>query len=51
VKWFRPVIITALAVGFTAGFFTGLIDPTAYGVFATGLITYWFKARDKDKDK
>lgn len=48
-KYFRPSIISVLALAITIGFFTGKIEPSAFATFATGLIVYWFKSRDEAK--
>ena len=50
-KWFRPGLISVLVLAVIAGFFLKLIAAETFGVFATGLILYWFKARDEEKDK
>ena len=50
-KWIRPVlgIIGYLAVIF--GFFMGMIDRAAFFGLIASTITWWFVARDKEKDK
>ena len=48
-KWFRPVIVSLLVIAVLCGFFMKLVDAEAFWVFATGLIIYWFKARDEAK--
>ena len=50
-KWFRPNIVSILAIAVTVGFFLGRIDPQAFFGFAVGLVTWWFKSRDDDKNK
>ena len=50
-KWVRPGLIGLLVVAVTIGFFVKLIPSEAYVPFATGLIVYWFKARDEEKNK
>ena len=50
-KWFRPITTLLLTIGVTAGFFTDKIDAIAFFGFATGLIVWWFKSRDSDKEK
>ena len=50
-RWFRPYIITGLAVAVVVAFFMRLVDPEAFWVFATGLIVWWFRSRDIEKDK
>ena len=49
-KWVRPVIISGLAIAVTVGFFMGKLEAEAFGIFATGLIVYWFKSRDNEKE-
>lgn len=49
-RWIRPFITVALVGGVTTGFIQGKIDATAYFGFATGLVVYWFKSRDDDKN-
>lgn len=48
-KWVRPSVIVILTLAVTVGFFTSKIEAEAFGVFATGLIVYWFKSRDEEK--
>ena len=48
-RWFRPIEVAVLVLGVTWGFFIGKIDAVAYFGFATGLIVFWFKSRDADK--
>ena len=50
-KWIRPAITAALAIGVTVGFFLDKITSEAFFGFATGLIVYWFKSRDNEKEK
>ena len=50
-QWFRPYITVGLTIAITIGFFTGKIDPQAFSVFATGLIVWWMKSRDEEKNK
>ena len=49
-KWVRPVVVLALTGSVSAGFFLGLVPGEAFIAFATGLVVYWFKARDESKD-
>jgi Kef-type K+ transport system membrane component KefB len=46
-KYFRPCIVAVLVLGVTAGFFLGKVGAEMFGAFATGLIVYWFKSRDR----
>ena len=48
-KWFRPAIISILVLAVLAGFFKGMVNAEAFWVFATGLIVWWFRSRDADK--
>ena len=48
-KWYRPNLITALALAVTYGFLIDKIDAQAFFGFAIGLIVWWFKSRDEDK--
>ena len=50
-RWFRPLFIAVLISAVTIGFFAKLIEATVFVPFATGLIVYWFKARDEEKAK
>ena len=50
-QYFRPIIVAVLVLCAVAGFFMKLVDAEAFWVFATGLIIYWFKARDETKGK
>jgi len=50
-KWIRPVIVTVLVGAMTIGFFSKVIEAQVYVPFATGLIVYWFKSRDEEKEK
>jgi len=49
-KYIRPAIIVILAISVTAGFFIGKIEAAVFVPFATGLIIFWFKARDSGKE-
>ena len=48
-KWIRPAIIGMLAMAVTLGFFLKMVSMEVYVPFATGLIVYWFKSRDTEK--
>ncbi len=50
-KWFRPYITVGLTLAITFGFFMGKIDPQAFFGFATGLVVWWLKSRDSEKEK
>jgi len=50
-QYFRPSIVGILVLCVVVGFFMKLVDAEAFWVFATGLIIYWFKARDEAKTK
>ena len=50
-KWVRPLVVLVLVGSVSAGFFTGRVPGEAFIAFATGLVVYWFKARDEDKGK
>ena len=46
-KWVRPGVVVLLAVAVVGGFFTKVIPADVFVPFATGLIVFWFKSRDK----
>ncbi len=48
-KWFRPFIVALLSVAVVAGFFVGKISSETFTAFATGLVVWYFKARDDEK--
>jgi predicted membrane protein len=50
-KYFRPVIISILTAAMIVGFFTDRVEAAEFGVFAFGLIVWWFKSRDEAKSK
>jgi len=48
-KWVRPFLAVVAALGVTAGFFMDKIEPKEYLVIMSVVITWWFTARDNDK--
>lgn len=50
-KWIRPLLVVILVLAVTVGFFARLINTDAFFGFATGLVVYWFKSRDEEKQK
>jgi len=50
-KWYRPNITAFLTLAVAVGFFMGKIDAVAFFGFATGVVIYWLKARDEEKQK
>ena len=49
-KWIRPIVITLLSLSVTVGFFLDKITSEAFFGFATGLVVWWFKTRDDEKE-
>ena len=50
-KWYRPNITVLLTVTIIVGFLMGKIDSQAFLTFATGLVVWWMKSRDEEKNK
>lgn len=49
-KWVRPLVVMALTAAVVTGFLTDRISSETFAAFATGLIVYWFKSRDNNKE-
>ena len=49
-RWIRPLIVLVLVVTVVVGFFLKLVDAQAFWVFSTGLIVWWFRSRDAEKE-
>ena len=50
-KWVRPLVIVSLTGAMIWGFVAEKVGTVAFATFATGLIVYWFKSRDEEKEK
>ena len=50
-KLIRPCIVGLLAIAVTIGFFIKTVPADVFIPFATGLIIYWFKSRDEEKQR
>jgi len=50
-SWIRPGVIALLTMAMVVGFFLGYVETQVFAPFATGLIIFWFKSRDSDKDR
>jgi len=49
-KWFRPLIATALVASAIVAFFLGKIGSEAFMALVTGLAVWWYKSRDTEKE-
>ncbi len=48
-RWVRPIISFSFSGGIIYGFVKGLVEPKDFLIIATGVIVWWFTARDKTK--
>jgi len=48
-RWIRPGVVIILVASMVGAFFLSKVAPDIFVPFATGLIVYWFKARDTEK--
>lgn len=45
----RPIVTLSAMVGLVGGFFLDKITADVFVPFATGVVVWWFKARDEQK--
>mgnify|MGYP001598308451 CR=1 FL=1 len=50
-KWIRPIISILFAGGVIYGFVVKLIEPKDFLIVAAVTIYWWYKSRDKEKEK
>lgn len=50
-KWVRPILALEGMTAVTIGFFIGKIDAVAFFGLVSAIVVWWFKERDKEKEK